>query len=137
MPWAERVWAAGGSASVRQFRQIVRTRRCPVTAASDPANCCGGTPRSWNATRPWAALWAVSVATTSRLEATRIAATAVPWSGTAESMSTSGRTAITECRVSSIRGPPGPASTSTCRDPSRTQWMGDSRDSTSRWDWTR
>ncbi len=52
-------------------------------------------------------------------------------------MSTSGRTATIARSVSSILGPWGPASASTCRTPSIAQWTGDSIESTSRWPWAR
>jgi hypothetical protein len=72
-------------------------------------------------------------ATTSRLAASWVTSTAVPWSGTAETISTSGRTAIIARSAGSMRGPWVPVSASTWRTPSISQWIGDSIDSTSRW----
>ena len=53
-------------------------------------------------------------------------------SGIDDSTTTSGRTATTERSVSSIFSPRVSDSTSTCRAPSRGQWTGDSRETTSR-----
>ena len=78
MPWAASVWADGGSAGAWQIRQIVRTRRWPRTSPSELARSWGGTPSSRTATRPRAALAAVACPTTSRLEASWAATTAVP-----------------------------------------------------------